>query len=58
MYYYSLLRFHISANNYMRTRRKLEKHSLDLLKDRRKLRIITNRDLYSRLRTFKTPFIK
>jgi hypothetical protein len=58
MYYYSLLRFHISANNYMRTRRKLEKHSLDLLKNRRKLRIITNRDLYSRLRTFKTPFIK
>lgn len=42
----------------MRTRRKLEKHSLDLLKNRRKLRIITNRDLYSRLRTFKTPFIK
>lgn len=30
----------------MRTRRKLEKHSIDLLKRRRKLRIITNRDLY------------
>jgi len=46
MYYYTLLRFHISANNYMRTRRNLEKHSLDLLKRRRKLRIITNKNLY------------
>jgi hypothetical protein len=45
-YYYSLLRFHISANNYMRARRNLEKYSSDLLMRRRKLRIITNKDIY------------